>query len=147
MKRKALAPVISTLILSAAVIVVGGSIWSYALGASTLVAENYVNDTLELVNEVTERFIVEHVCFNSTTDEGFIWIYNYGEQKIIIDAYLNVTNSGSYVNATSLIGWEIEIGESREIPITNMVADSGNKVSIRIYSRRANSAYKTYYVP
>ncbi len=59
-KRKALSPVISTLILSAAVIAIGGGIWSFSIGASTMIADNYVNDTLELVNEVTERFMVEH---------------------------------------------------------------------------------------
>ena len=56
MSRKALSPVISSLILSAAVIVIGGAVWSYSVGAATSIADGYVNDTLNLSDEVTERF-------------------------------------------------------------------------------------------
>lgn len=37
-KRKALSPVISTLILSAAVIAIGGGIWSFSIGARAPIA-------------------------------------------------------------------------------------------------------------
>ncbi|MES0326302.1 MAG: hypothetical protein ABUK18_10570, partial [Candidatus Bathyarchaeia archaeon] len=72
-KRKALSPVISSLILSAAVIAIGGGLWSYSAGAATVVADNYVNDTLELVNEVTERFVVEHVTIDAEKDTLSVW--------------------------------------------------------------------------
>ena len=60
-KRRGLTPVISVIILSAVVIAVGGAVWSYAQSAATVIANNYVNDTLSLLYEVTERFYVEHV--------------------------------------------------------------------------------------
>jgi hypothetical protein len=147
MNRKALAPVISSLILSATVIVVGGTIWGYANGASTVIAENYVNDTLELVNEVTERFIVEHVSYDSGTDELSVWVYNYGDQKIIVDTYATITTSStSFMDTES--GTVLQKGESVEviISVSGTVA-SGDKASIKIHSRRQNNAYKIYYFP
>jgi hypothetical protein len=147
MNRKALSPVISSLILSATVIVVGGTIWGYANGASTVIAENYVNDTLELVNEVTERFIVEHVSYDSGTDELSVWVYNYGDQKIIVDTNANITTSStSFMDTGS--GTVLQKGESVEviISVSGPVA-SGDKASIKIHSRRQNSAYKIYYFP
>lgn len=147
MNRKALSPVISSLILSATVIVVGGTIWGYANGASTVIAENYVNDTLELVNEVTERFIVEHVSYDSGTDELSVWVYNYGDQKIIVDTNANITTSStSFMDTES--GTVLQKGESVEviISVSGTVA-SGDKASIKIHSRRQNNAYKIYYFP
>jgi len=148
-KRKALSPVISTLILSAAVITIGGSIWSYSISASTLIAEGYVNDTLELVNEVTERFMVEHVRYDNDADTLFITVYNYGNQKIIVDVYAGITNStGSFME--SCLGEVIQKGESKEISvfiINHSWIHSGDKASIKIHSRRQNNAYKIYYFP
>ena len=145
--RKALSPVISTLILSAAVIAIGGSIWSYSMGASTAVSEGYVNDTLELLNEVTERFIVEHVCYDSGTDTLNITVYNYGEQQITVDAYPNITTSTtSFMNA--YYGKVIQKGESVRIDINlSETVVSDDKTSIKIQSRRQNNAYKLYYFP
>ena len=147
MNRKALSPVISTLILASAVIVIGGSIWSYSISASTMIAENYVNDTMELVNEVTERFVVEHVGFDSTTNQTSIWVYNYGEQTITVDAYINVTtSSSSFMDSYS--GTEIQKGESVKITVDmSETITTGDRAAIKIMSKRSNIAYKTYYFP
>lgn len=147
MVRKALSPVISTLILSAAVVAIGGSIWSYSISACTLIAEGYVNDTLELVNEVTERFMVEHVSYDSVADELSIWVYNYGNQKITVDTYANIkTSSSSFMDTDS--GTVIQKGETKKIVISvSESVVSGDKASIKIHSRRQNNAYKIYYFP
>ena len=84
-ERKGVSPVISTVILSACVLVIGGMIWSYSVSATSVIASNYVNETLEVVNDVTERFIVEHVQYISANDTILVWVYNYGEQSITID--------------------------------------------------------------
>ena len=146
-ERKALSPVISSLILSAAVIAIGGSIWSFSMGASTVIAEGYVEDTLELVNEVTERFIVEHVCYDSGTDTLNITVYNYGDQQITVDAYANITTTTTSFMET-YYGKVIQKGESTRIDISvSGTVDSGDKASIKIHSRRQNNAYKVYYFP
>ena len=142
-KRKALSPVISSLILSAAVIAIGGSLWSYSAGAATMVAESYVNDTLELVNEVTERFVVEHVTIDAEKDTLSVWVYNYGTQKINVDVY--VKDGDTFIGQT--LGTVIDKGDTSEITIEITQRASDDEVSIKVHSRRQNNAYETYYVP
>ena len=143
MERKALSPVISSLILSAAVIVIGGSVWSYSVGAATLVADGYVNDTLTLANEITERFIVEHVTIDAGLDTLSVWVYNYCSQSITVDTYIK---DGNTVIGSTL-GSVIEKGDTSMITIEITQRSSNDEVSIKIHSRRQNNAYETYYVP
>jgi hypothetical protein len=141
-ERKALSPVISSLILSAAVIAIGGGIWSYSAGAATVIADSYVNDTMELVNEVTERFVVEHVTIDAEKDTLSVWVYNYGSQKINVDVY--VKDGETVIGSTP--GTVIDKGDTSEIIIDISVQVPGNQLAIQVYSRRQNNAYKTYYV-
>jgi hypothetical protein len=60
-RRRGLTPVISTIIISAVVIAVGGAVWAYSQGAATIYAENYINETMSMLDEVIERYSVEHV--------------------------------------------------------------------------------------
>ena len=142
-KRKALSPVISSLILSAAVIAIGGGLWSYSAGAATVIADSYVNDTMELVNEVTERFVVEHVTIDVEKDTLSVWVYNYGSQKINVDVY--VKDGDTVIGST--LGTVIDKGDTSEILIDITQRASDDEVSIIVYSRSQNNAYKTYYVP
>jgi len=112
-ERKALSPVISSLILSAAVIAIGGGLWSYSAGAATVVADSYVNDTLELVNEVTERFVVEHVTIDAAKDTLSVWVYNYGSQQINVD--IDVKDGDTIIGST--LGTVIDKGDTSGIPI------------------------------
>ena len=142
-KRKALSSVISTLILSATVIAIGGGIWSFSIGASTVIADNYVNDTLELVNEVTERFIVEHVTIDAGLDTLSIWVYNYGDHRVTVDVYVR---DGDTVIGTTL-GERVDRGFSSKIIIEIAQRSPDDQVTIKIHSRRQNNAYETYFVP
>lgn len=146
-ERKGISPVIATLILSACVLAIGGMIWSYSVSATSVIASNYINETLEVVNEVTERFIVEHVQFISTNDTISIWIYNYGEQSITVDTYLYVdTNSSSFMD--QYYGKEVQKSDSEKIMIQlSESVSTGDLVSIQLHSRRQNDAYKKYYIP
>lgn len=143
MKRKALSPVISTMILSAAVITIGGAIWAYSAGAATVIADSYVNETLELINEVTERFMVEHVKIDSQLDTLSVWVYNYGSQGIIVDVYVREGNNviGSTMSSS------IDKGDTSEVTVEVTTRSSGDQISIKVHSRRQNNAYETYYVP
>ena len=147
-ERKALSPVIATVILSAVVLAIGGSIWSYSAGAATVIANGYVNDTLDLVNEVTERFVIEHVSYDSTPNNLTVWVYNYGDQVITIDLYVTVNSvaSGEFEDAT--LETVIGKGETEEIVIElSLSVDTDDEVSLKAHSRRQNNAYETYYIP
>ena len=143
MSRKALSPVISSLILSAAVIVIGGAVWSYSVGAATSIADGYVNDTLNLSDEVTERFMVEHVDIDAGLDTLSVWVYNYCSQSITVDTYIKDGN----IVIGSTLGSIIEKGDTSMIAIEIIPRSSNDEVSIKIHSRRQNDTYETFYVP
>lgn len=143
MNRKALSPVISSLILSAAVIVIGGAVWSYSVGAATSIADSYVNDTLNLAEEVTERFMVEHVTIDAGLDTLSVWVYNYCSQSITVDTYIRDGN----IVIGSTHGSVIAKGDTSLITVEITQRSSNDEVSIKIHSRRQNTTYETYYVP
>ena len=142
-QRRALSPVIATIIISAAVLTIGGGLWAFAQGASTVIAEDYVNDTLSLVDEITERFIVEWVSCSTNGETLTIWVYNYGDVDIMVDVYVDVDDG----NGGNTMDTEIVAGTCEYIDVSfgdPLVA--ADEVSIKVYSRRQNSAYQTYYV-
>ena len=143
-QRRALSPVIATVILAGVVLTIGGAIWSYSLGAATITAEVYVSDTMRLLNEMQERFTVEHVFYDSTEEVLNVWVYNYGKVNVTIDVYVNLTSTvelseNHFIEAhnTSLVEFDFS---SNPLP-------SHQQVAIKVYSRRQNVAYKRYYVP
>ena len=141
-KKRALTPVIASMILSAVVIAVGGAIWSYAQGASIVTANSYINETFTLLGEVTERFNIEHVSNNSDGSTLMIWIFNYGEVGIVVDVYVNST---TYFNST--LEWELETEEivRVDVDLSSSPLTRGQEVSIKAHSRRQNNDYYTYY--
>ena len=142
--RRALSPVIATIIISAAVMAIGGGLWAYAQGASTVIANDYINGTLSLVDEITERFVVEWVSNSVNGETLTIWVYNYGAVDITVDVYVDV-DDGNY-GAT--FDTEIVAGSyaSIEVSFVGDPLETGDEVSIKVYSWRQNSAYQTYYV-
>jgi hypothetical protein len=139
-----LSPVIATIIISAVVLVIGGGLWSFAKGASTVIAEDYINDTLSLVDEITERFIVEWVSNSTNGDTLTVWVYNYGDVNVVVDVYVDADDG----NSGSTLGTEINAEDYTEIDVS-FVGDPLHKddeISIRVYSRRQNVAYYIYYV-
>jgi flagellin-like protein len=143
-QRKGLSPVIATVILSGVVLTIGGAVWSYALGASTVIAEIYVNDSLSLLDELTERFTFERVYNSSTGDTLSVWVYNYGDVNIVLDIYV-IVNETSYEES---FGNSIAAGSLAEIqiPFSSNPLQKGDGVVIKAYSRRQNSEYYSYYV-
>ena len=141
--RRALSPVIATVILSGVVLAVGGAIWSYSLGASSVIANSYVNDTLSLLDEVTERFTVEHINCSSDGSTLSVWIYNYGEPDVVVDVYVYVDDGGSGQSMENLIpsGQIVRVDVALDQPLEIL-----DEVSIKVYSRRQNSVYETYLV-
>jgi hypothetical protein len=143
MRRRALSEVVSSIILSGVVLIVGGALWSYSLGAATVLTDEYVNGTLSLVDELTERFAIEWANVSDTGDALTVWVYNYGEVDITVDAYATVDNDTS----SSTIGTQIVSGVVASIDIS-FAGDpilENDVVAVKVYSRRQNSAYHTHY--
>ena len=143
-KKRGVSPVISAIIMSAVVLTVGGSIWYFAQSAATVIAEDYIDDILTLRDEATERYTVEHVANNSDCTELYLWIYNYGDVNITVDAYAFIGNTTYSTNLTS----PSTIGKNEIIRVSiTITAQSGDEIAIKVHSRSQNNAYSTYIVP
>jgi hypothetical protein len=143
-KRRALSPVIATVILAGVVLTIGGAIWSYSLGAATVTAEAYVSDTMALLYEMQERFDVEHITYDSTADVLKVWVYNYGEVNVTVDVY--VTLNSTVVESTENILIEAYNTTLVEVDFSASPLQSQDQVAVKVYSRRQNIAYQKYYV-
>jgi len=137
-ERRALAPVISALILSAVVLTVGGVVWAYSQGAMTISAEDYAESVIEMTDTISERFIIEHVSY--TGSHLNVWLYNYGD----VDIEVKIQVGG----VTHPDEWrEIEEGGFAELEPLDYTAATGDELVIRAYTRRGNNAYYRYLVP
>lgn len=151
-QRRALSPVIATVILAGVVLAIGGAVWSYSLGATTAIADEYVSDTMSLVNEIIERFDVEHIHYNITNDILRVWIYNYGEVDITVDVYFTVKSTienstlEEYPDGVKILSEQVTMVTYDYSFLTNPLV-SGDAVAVKVYSRRQNVAYKSYVVP
>ncbi len=135
--RKALSPVVSALILSAAVLTVGGAVWAYSQGAMIISSEHYAESVINMSETISERFIIEHVSYDPDMDILSIWVFNYGDIKIDV----NVTYP------ENLIGWT-EVS-SKHLEEISFYFDSGveTEVGIKVESRRENDVYYRFVVP
>lgn len=145
--RRGISPVIATIILSAVVITIGGAVWSYSQGAAIVIATDYVNGTLTLMNDVIERFVVEHVSKNNDGSVLYVWIYNHGSVDVLVDVYANSTQSSEYIYKSTL-GTTIVSGDIKKVEVSfqSNPLQSGDEVVIKVHSRRQNNAYYIYYV-
>jgi len=140
--KRGTATVISTIMLSAVVIAVGGAVWFYCQSASVLVAKDYVEGVTSLMYEATERFAVEHVGYDSQSQTLRVWLYNYGSTDVVVDVYASVEGSPFVSSLENPVGAKelVDVGIS-------LNASSGNEIVVKVVSRRGNNAYYTYVVP
>lgn len=146
--RRGVSEVISSIILTAVVLTVGGAVWAYAQSATVVLTDHYVNETLTVMKDVTERFVVEHVSNDASRTTLHVWLYNYGDVDIMADVYANATHSSTYIFKSTL-GNTVASGDLVKIDVSFVgnALQSGDKVAIKVHSRRQNNAFFTYYVP
>jgi len=143
-KRRGVSPVISSIILTAMVIAIGGSIWAFTQGAATVVAGDYVDGVMELLETAAERFTVELVSNNSDCSVLRVWIFNYGDVNVSVDVYANI---GESFYSTDLENPVVVDSGALVCANVTVVAVSGDEVGIKVHSRRQNNAYYVYTVP
>ncbi len=82
---------------------------------------------------------------NSTNGDSLsVWVYNYGDVKVVVDVYVDVDDG----NSGSVMGTEIVAGNYTRINVSLAEGplQKGDEVSIQVYSRRQNSVYYLFYV-
>ena len=144
-RRIGITPVISAVILTAAVLTIGCGLWYYSLGATSVIADNYVHDSLDLVDDIIERFDIEHASYRSDNNSLKVWVFNHGEVDIVVDVYVTANSTIE----KSKFEVEVASGEIGTVSFdfTSDPLPSDTSVAIKAHSRRQNSAYCTYIIP
>ena len=136
-RREAYSQVISTLILTTVVLVVGGGVWFFSQNSAVIIADQYVDGVIDLMDEISERFIVEFVGYDGVNLR--VWVYNHGEVDVKVDIYADVAGLAS----DSSLDNEIESAGLLDVYL-DLGAISGEVVKIKVVSRRGNYAHYTY---
>jgi len=141
--RKAFSPIIATIILCAAVLAVGMSLWSFTYSVSNSLQTSYFNEVKAEVEVISERFTVEHVSYDHDTSIFYVWVYNYGEVNIEVDVYVYIEGEllGKNVTATSIPSTEF-----LDVRVSPITVSEGSSILIEAISRRQNVLYETYVV-
>lgn len=145
--RRGISPVISSVILSAVVIVIGASVWSVTHSAASVMQNDYYEGVMESVETIKERFYIENIGYsNSSGPKLKIWIYNYGEMDIVIEL-IRLKGAGNI--STQLVGLSLSVREIIGIDVTSseFSLTSGLSVSIEVKSLRGNKAYASILIP
>lgn len=84
----ALSPIFASIILCSIVLVVGIASWNFVYGVSDYLQTKYFRETQVKIDEISERFVVEHVSYNAAQDILRVWVYNYGNVNITVNIYV-----------------------------------------------------------
>jgi len=141
-KRRAEANVVTTVILTAVVLTIGCTIWSYAQSATTVIADNYVKGTLSLIDDIIERFTIERVFYLSSAQSLHVYVNNYGSVDTTVDLLVTLQDG----SCLSVSGTNVLKSQVTCIPVS-MTLSSGTAVGIKVHSRRGNDVYVNYVVP
>ena len=149
--KKGLSPVVATIILCGVVLIVGISTWSYTYMVSNSLQTSYYEGVQRQIDTISERFIVEHVAYDNSTNNLNVWVYNYGNASgkygdigimVVVSVWENGNLSGQSDWFTILSGELVEITVS-----PNPAPSAGSELIVKADSRRGNVAYQTYVVP
>lgn len=140
--RRAVSEVISAVILTAVVLTVGCSVWFYARSVAGVMADDYVESSLELKQEILERFVVERVFYDSVSDNLGVWISNYGTVDAEVTVYVTPSTGLPLASPSTSIG-----AETLEVIGIPCDMASGTALSIKVHSVRGYNAYYTYTIP
>jgi hypothetical protein len=141
MSRKGVSPVISSMILTSAVIIIGSILWSYSRSATVVMTNRYVNETLTTLDNLIERFTIEKAYYNETGKKMILYIYNYGDIPITLDIYINSSNGSGFSSLNNNVNHQSL--QRVEVPVD---VSSGSMLSIKCHTRRSNDVVAKYYV-
>jgi flagellin-like protein len=144
--KRGLSPVISSVILTAAVLVIGVSVWTFATGSSAVIQESYCDEVIESAEKVQERFCIENMGLDQASNTVTIWVLNYGPIDLTLDRVRVAGGSNVSSHAVDVV---IPIGEVVRIDVTPSGVSllDGLSLSLEVISRRGNKAYDSILIP
>ena len=144
--KRGLSPVISSIVLTAMVLVIGARVWGFASGASSVIQNNYYEEVVESVDKIKERFCIENVGLDKASNKLKVWILNYGTIDVTIDM-IRITG-GSNISY-QFIDVVIPISEFVRVDVTpnELSLIDGLSITIEVKSSRGNRAYDSILIP
>jgi flagellin-like protein len=141
-KNRGVSPVISSIVLTAMVLVIGAGVWGVSTGASSIIQTNYYEEVMESVEKIKERFCIEHIGVDKASNELNIWIYNYGPIDIMINL-IRVTG-GNHISS-EVVPIAIPAGGfvRYDVTPTGISLMEGLSVSVEVRSDGGNKAYES----
>jgi hypothetical protein len=138
--------VISSVILAAAVLVIGISVWTFATGSSAVIQESYCDEVIESAEKVKERFCIENLGLDQAANTVSIWVLNYGPIDLTIDGVRVTGGSNVSYHSVEVV---ISVSELVRIDVTSSEVSllDGLSLSIEVISRRGNKAYDSLLIP
>lgn len=144
--RCGLSPVLSSLILCGAVLVVGISIWGFAYSAGTTIQWDYFKDMSGKIKTIKERFVIERIAFANYSGENtlHVWIYNFGETPIEMDVY---AYRASEILGSNLTGFTVRKDEVVEVLLRLQEPYPGDRLVVHAITREGNVVYESFSIP
>ena len=139
--RRAIAPVISSIILCTMVLVLGSSVWSVTRSATVIMQNNYREEVMQSVDTIKERFYIENIALDGYTK---FWVFNYGKSDVTIKQ-IYVTGGGN--SARYDVENLMQSDKVARIQVSPAFVTKGLSISIKIVSARGNTAYDSIRVP
>ena len=145
--RRGIAPVVSSIIMCAVVLVIGASIWGVASSASSVLRSDYFEEVMESVEKIKERFCIENIGFDNTSQPTLkIWIVNYGKINTTIE-WIRIRGGGDV--SSHEFNTPISPGEMVRFDVapTEVSLASGLSITVEVKSTRGNKAYDSILMP
>lgn len=139
--KKGLSPVMASIVLCSVVLTVGISVWSFTYSVSSALQDDYWEKSLENIDIISERFMVEHVAYDNSSGLIDVWIYNYGDVDVNVTVLVFKEASPSGVSSSKKIRMRTL---APKITISIGSWSPGTELLIKVNSLRGNEVYESY---
>lgn len=148
--RQAISPVISNLILIAAVIAVGFSVLAWAQSQSSIYNQQYSGVIGSNINQLQESIVFEYIHYHSATNNLTVYLMNSGTIGNVGVATVYVNNNPNSTIALRLLSTGVSISSLNATqegyfsisPSPSL--SSGTDYSIRIITNRGSAFVGTF---
>ena len=140
-RRRGISETIASVIMTAVVLTVGISTWSYAKGSSSVIAKDYTDDVISQSDDFLERYSIENVYYDKVNNMLYLYLYNYGSIPITVDSYVYLSTGPSYSNIGTSISPNHVVNASFHIYIPD-----GTWMSITCQTGRSLTINDRYYI-
>jgi len=132
-RRRGVSYILSVMVMAIVISTLAGAVMYWSLGLIGSAQSQYETAISTDINRVRERFVIEHVVFNSVQSKVTVYVRNVGMVPVVIDAlYFNDTRIT--VNPPLQLG----LSTSGSFTVSTPPFTRGSLVNIVVVSQRGN---------